>query len=410
MFEMAYNMAQTNTVKKEQVSLRKLQNWIAAYNQYTEFTEAPRDFHSWTAISTIAGAMGRSCWIDMGVFKMYPSFYIILVAPPGIATKSTTAGVGMSLLKESNAINIFQGSITWQAIVDELEQATKMVTVGGKQLETHPLHMFASELGVLFKQNDAGMIDMLVDIWDGKDDFSKRTKGSGMVVVPRPYINLLACTTPAWLSQYAESYFIEGGFFSRTLFVYADKKDKLIAYPENTLDLQLKNDLIHDLKRIAEMKGEFTLTPEAKIWGTEWYERLYRNPPEHLKGEKFQSYISRRQSHLHKTAMVLSAAESNDMEITETHLQLAEALLELAEENLSTIHTSIVTSDKLQAYNLVCRYVKAEGTIDKSRLFFQLSNRITKMEFEEGVSAAIFARQVKQVQKGSDQLVLAWIG
>jgi len=236
-------------------SQRRLPNWLGAYTDYTAHTEAPREFHSWVAISTLAGAIGRRCWIDMGMFKLYPSFYTILVAPPGIATKSTTAAIGMNLLEESEAIPVFQGSITWQAMIDALADTAHVVEIGKKSLQMSELQVFASELGVLFDSNDMSMIDMLVDLWDGKEKFTRRTKGGGVIEVARPYVNFIACTTPSWLSSYAESYFIEGGFFSRTIFVYAEEKDRLIAYPDQSLDKGIQADLIHDLKAISELKG-----------------------------------------------------------------------------------------------------------------------------------------------------------
>jgi hypothetical protein len=51
--------------------------------------------------STLAGALRRRVWLDQAYFRWHPNFYIVLVAPPGIVSKSTTAGVGMSLAQKS---------------------------------------------------------------------------------------------------------------------------------------------------------------------------------------------------------------------------------------------------------------------------------------------------------------------
>ena len=50
--------------------MRKLSNWIEAYTAFTNNTEAPEKFHRWTAISTIAGALNRKCWVNIGRFPM----------------------------------------------------------------------------------------------------------------------------------------------------------------------------------------------------------------------------------------------------------------------------------------------------------------------------------------------------
>src|SRR5258708_32530922 len=60
--------------------------------------ESTLNFHFWTGIATIAGALRRRVWIDMRKFIWTPNFYIILVAPAGIAAKSTSISIGLDLL------------------------------------------------------------------------------------------------------------------------------------------------------------------------------------------------------------------------------------------------------------------------------------------------------------------------
>ena len=390
-------------VAPKQKPTRKLTNWLTGYAQFTEHTEAPRPFHMWTGVSTIAAALNRKCWIDMGTFSLYPSFYIIMVAPPGIATKSTTASIGESLLRDADAIHLGASSMTWQAMLDELQESTTLIELPKEPMpiSVSPIHIFASELGTFLQlKGDSGMLDALVDLWDGKPSFKRRTRSSGIVDIPRPYVNLLGCTTPGWLSSNAESYFVDGGFFSRTVFVYASEKDRLIAYPEDTLDHTLRESLLQDLTRIKDLSGEFKLSKEAKEWGTEWYEATYKSPPEHLQGEKFQSYLARRQTHLHKIAMVCSASEDNSLLITVEQMQMAEQMLHLAEDNLIHIHESIVTSDKMKSFTLLKKFFYLhKAPIEKNKLFREFFTRITHQEFEEALKALLFAGEVKQLQK-----------
>ena len=80
--------------------MRKKPNWIKTYMQYSSFSEAPDKMHFWVAVSTIAGALRRRVWIDQGYFQWTPNFYIILVAPPGIVSISTSLSIGMILLRQ----------------------------------------------------------------------------------------------------------------------------------------------------------------------------------------------------------------------------------------------------------------------------------------------------------------------
>jgi hypothetical protein len=56
----------------------------------------------------------------------------------------------------------------------------------------------SSEFGNLLDPQDRAMVDLLVALWDGKEGaFEKQTKGSGNDTVVNPWINIVACTTPA---------------------------------------------------------------------------------------------------------------------------------------------------------------------------------------------------------------------
>jgi hypothetical protein len=96
--------------------------------------------------------------------------------------------------------------------------------------------------------------------------FEKRTKGSGTDTVVNPWINLIACTTPAWIAGNFPEYMIGGGFTSRCIFVYADKKAKYVAYPglnvpKNLAEMGQK--LIDDLAQISTMAGEYRMTKRS---------------------------------------------------------------------------------------------------------------------------------------------------
>jgi hypothetical protein len=76
---------------------RHFKHWLKAYLDYTSASEAPDAFHFWTGVSTIAGALRRHVWVEQHIFQWIPNFYIIFVAPAGVATKSTTLNLGMGL-------------------------------------------------------------------------------------------------------------------------------------------------------------------------------------------------------------------------------------------------------------------------------------------------------------------------
>jgi hypothetical protein len=112
----------------------------------------------WVGVSAIAGALRRKVWIDQAYFRWHPNMYIILVAPPGIVSKSTTASVAMRLLRRVPGIKFGPDVVTWQALVGAFAEATEkdfddLVDVWNKQ--DNPKKKSDNELAVSRKGLDA---------------------------------------------------------------------------------------------------------------------------------------------------------------------------------------------------------------------------------------------------------------
>lgn len=382
---------------------RKNEDFIKAYMQYSKHSEAPDRCHFWTAVSVIAGALRRCVWLDLKYFHWTPNFYIVLVAPPGIISKSTTAKIGMDLLKQVPEISFGPNIITWQALVQHLGEAQCNIPIDGVYHPMSPLTLVSSEFGTFLNPQDREMVDTLVDLWDGQlGVFEKKTKTSGNDEIINPWLNIIACTTPNWIADNFPEYMIGGGFVSRTMFIYADKKRHLCAYPDQAVpdDFYIQRaDLIHDLKDIAKnCKGEMTITPEARAWGEAWYADLWENRPAHLTSDRTASYVARRQTHMHKLAIILSVSRSNDRIITKDDLIAADLILQENEKFLPKVFEKIGDRDAQKAGAIV-NFVKTNGPTEIGKTFSNLFHSMSYQQFTEGLTSAIRAGHVKQITK-----------
>lgn len=323
--------------------------------------------HFWTGVSTIAGALRRRVWIDQGYFKWHANHYIILVAPPGVVSKSTTAAIGMNLLRQIPGINFGPDVVTWPALVTAFASVNEQFELSGEWHTQCALTLESSEFGNLVNPQDREMIDLLVTLWDSKQGgFDKRTKTSGNDKIENPWINLIACTTPAWIAGNFPEYVIGGGFTSRCLFVFSDRKEKLVAYPATHIPratIEIKQKLIDDLSHIAiNLCGPYSLTKEAIEWGEVWYKEHNEHPPEKLSSDdRFGGYLARKQTHIHKLAMIIAAACRDELRIDVMDLALANKMVSDLEEDMQKVFAKIGRTDEsVQAENLI-RYVVAKG-------------------------------------------------
>jgi hypothetical protein len=383
---------------------RLLPDWIAEYLAYTEHSESPTVFHFWTAVSVLAGALRRRVWIDQRYFQWTPNFYIFFVAPPGVVSKSTTAGIGMRLLRRVKEVTFGPESLTWQSLVRSLAESTQNITMSdGLIYPMSAITINAGELGTFFNPDDREMVDVLVELWDSKlGPFTRGTKSQGVDVVENPCLNIIGCTTPAWIAQNFPEYMVGGGFMSRSIFIFADKKRHLEAYPADRIESAaaklFEDRLTKDLETISTMKGEMRLTPEAKEWGQHWYERHWSHGLESAPDanpERYGGYIARKQTHIHKLAIVLNAAITNDLTITLESLQKAEKIISASERDMSRVFGNIGLSDSGRHVRELVAYVRAFGSVGKAKLWRALMSQLGRYQvFEDCLQAALSANLI----------------
>lgn len=397
---------------------RKFDNWLKAYIQFTRDSESPTSFHFWTGVATIAGALRRRVWIDMHKFQWTPNFYIILVGPPGVAAKSTSINTGLRLLEQVEGIFFGPNSSTWQALTLALEGAQEEVKYLGLDAEEQKLPQASltiglSELGSFFKMEDSSMMDVLVDLWDGQlRPWRHETRTQAKIEIRNPWLNIIGCTTPAWLRAHFPEHMVGGGLTSRIIFVYGDSKRQLIPYPDEMIPSheyrKTEEALVHDLREMATIAGPYHLSSSARKWGHEWYTRLWSNRPQHMANDRYSGYIARKQTHIHKLALVLAAARSNKQVIEDSHLAEADTLLLSVEPDMIKVFDSIGVVDESRHVAEMVAFVRFHTFLTPDQLWSLCMKMMAFKDFREGLTAALRGGVFRVAKKGElEGLVLA---
>lgn len=349
------------------MSERNYNDWLEAYLEYSSYSEAPRRMRFWCGVSAVAGALRRRVWLDMGYFKWSPNFFIILVAPPGIVSKTTTVNTSISLLRKVPGVKFGPDVCTWQSLVTSLAASQEQFQINGHDaLTAAEITIESGELGNLLNPQDREMVDLLVTLWDGRAIFNKTTKMSGSESIENPWINIIACTTPSWIAGNFPEYMIGGGFTSRCLFVMEETKEKYVAYPGLQVPVGLQETqrmLVQDLERISLLTGAFRLLPSAVDWGNAWYRHHYENRPPALDDDRFGGYIARKQTHLHKLAMVLSSSARSDLTLSAEDLQAANVMLDDLELDMPKVFARIGKSEAGLHTDRLMAYIRAQGAV-----------------------------------------------
>ena len=379
------------------MSKRHFPDWLQAFMEFASYGEAPLKMLFWTGVSTIAGALRRRVWLDMKFFQWVPNFYIVLVGPPGIITKTTTTNIGMNLLRDVPGIKFGPDVVTWQALIQSLSQCTEGVADPADPMIIHPmsaLTISCDEFGTFFNPENAEMVDVLVSLWDGKRGvFQKVTKTSGSDKIENPWINVIACTTPSWIAGRFPEYLIGGGFTSRCVFLYADKKRQEVAYVDEVVPhtySKLRQHLVEDLERISLLFGEYSLSEDAREWGKIWYHNHWQLAST-MNMEQYAGYLARKQTHIHKLAMVIAASKTDERIITLNSLQTAEAMVTAVEQDMPRVFSRIGQNELTRGAATIVEYVDVAGHITKQDLFNRMFRTMSFRDFDAALTSALQA-------------------
>lgn len=375
-------------------------DWLAAFNQYSSYGESSPRLMYWVGVSTLAAAMQRKIWFDQDDYQWSPNFYILIVGSQGTIRKSTSIDVGMRLLQNMEGVDIGPSSATWQAFVQRVsERACLFRMPDGTDYPMSCMTLPASEFGTFFKPDDRELIDVLTELWDGKTGvFEKITKGSGCDLLPNPWINIIAATTPAWVAQNLTMGLLGGGLLSRFIFLHGEMPVKDIAYPKRHMPKDRAEQRAALRVRLAELVmtgGAVDLTEEAYAWGEKWYgcdrDIMRRHGPDNSEG----GFMARRQGHLHKLAMVISASRSALPVIELSHLIEAKKQLDALDGDARKVLGVVGQTKITAATHQIVEAVRHAGFVERRKLFCRrFMQSMSSGEFDEAVKSAIQAELI----------------
>jgi hypothetical protein len=305
-------------------------DWIEGFIQYTGKTNSPEIFRKWAAISVLAGALERRCWIKTSIGTLYPNVYIILVAGPGVG-KSVAVRYARDFLLTLTNHHIAPSSVTKASLIDTLNDSLRHIVrpkENPASIMFNSLHIISSELGVLLPGYDTEFMHVLTDLYDCDTYSEKRRTAKLNIEIKNPQLNILAACTPDYLTGVMPEGAWAQGFASRLLMIYSGDTLLVDLFADEKEDAETKKALANELKKRAGLYGKYTFTPEAATLITNWREAGEPIKPDH---PKLFHYNSRRTAHVLKLAMICAASESDELIIDERHMQRALDLLIEAE-------------------------------------------------------------------------------
>lgn len=337
---------------------RKNVDWIEGYLKYTDETEPPVLFREWCAVSVIAAALQRKCWLEWGTTTFYPNLYIVLTAPAGKARKGTAMAPARKFINRIG-IPLSAEAVTREALIRTLKDSEATLPTGDGLILHSSLTVFSPELTVFLGYNNTQLMSDLTDWFDCAEKWVYRTKTAGTDNISGVFINLLGATTPDLIRSTLPLDAIGGGLTSRIIFVYEEKKGKIVPFPFVSEKIrQLETTLYYDIECINMLQGAFKTTEAfLNLWG-DWYtSQEGKNPFGMSYNKVFDGYIERRPTQVLKLSMIMSASRSDNMVLDACDLSRAIHLLERTEIKMPRAFGGIGIGSTAQLTYTICEQI-----------------------------------------------------
>lgn len=377
---------------------RKAGDWIQGFRYFTGESEAPDSYIFWTAMTTLSGALRRRVYVPWIYYKFYPNIYTVLVGPPGKVHKSSVIHFARQFLRELK-IPIASEAVTKEGLIEQMVARAGKVQVGKELHTVSALAVISSELMTFVAPSSERMIEFLTDIFDTPDEWEYTTKGSGTKLIERPYLSLLAGTTPSWIANSFDITFVEQGLASRTLFVFENKPRFHRAFSNITTDMwDMRDRLVEDLKQIAKLQGEFTWTDDGREWFRHWYEEEL---PQEKLDYRLSGYLARKPTHVLKVAMLLSVSESDSMLLDERYLRTAKAALDALEPSMARTFSAVGRNPYASDLERIWSDIVFEGGMTKGEIVERNYHAMGRQAIDEQLENLTLMGVIRMTTNGS---------
>lgn len=391
-------------------------DWFNRYMSYVHNSESPKIYHEWMAMVTIASIVKRNVWHiwELGN-KIYPNLYTVLVGPSG-CRKGTAIGPARDLMMKSG-VKLSADSITREALIQDLKHSQDMTpgTIGDGSIGSLSscLTILSPELTVFLNKRQEQLISDLCDWFDCRDPWKYKTKHQGEEEIFGMCITMIGATTPVALREAMPPISTGGGLTSRIIFVYAERKQKLVPLPiQNPADEALREELLIGLDSMKLIEGEFKMTDEYLERYLRFYEDTEVKPP--FDDDYLSGYNDRRSLHLRKLSMLFAVSRGSNNVMSANDFDRAFDLLQRTEkrmpyvfygrgkhphsEVIGHIMRALVTKGYVSRRDVLERYIHDIGTDDLAKIFDTIVNTGKATRRTAG-NDIIYERKIEKLSK-----------
>lgn len=328
--------------------------WLELYVDYAKNNEAPEKFHWWTGVAILGAAMRRNIVFKRGRFRVFPNPWVLVVAPSG-AKKSTALDIGYNILSKIEHVKMLPNRFTPEVLLRSLAKKGE----GEANVESQAI-LLTTEFGVVLdrKHYNEGLTQLLLDLWDCRDDWNAETVTGGVVHLRNIAITLLACVADDIFKESMPELALKSGFLARMLVVTGKDEGRIEAFPWT--DDGKEEEIINDLYALSLIKGDMKFGKKAEDWYIAWYIK-HKSKLRGTVSDRMRAYYERKPKHMLQVGMLCSLSATGMAEFSVAGFEEAEERLEDLESGMESLFEAIQASPLGKSQMRIIDQIKKSG-------------------------------------------------
>jgi hypothetical protein len=229
--------------------------------------------------------------------------YLCLCAESAVTRKSTAVGIATKIAK-----SVFKEYEWVESRMSTSKLETRLSDLSERDGKAWTSISISEMVNFFGKARSSGLVGLLTDLYDCPTN----RIGGGMYANPNDtrmqnvFISLVTASTPTWLMQEITPSIIEGGFTSRTLFVWSEEPKTAISWPveQDELIPQHITHMLREIRSKVRSIGSIGINDKAKKRFDSWYRSR------HIYRDSFRaSFGGREDSHVLRLAAILCISD-----------------------------------------------------------------------------------------------------
>ena len=277
-------------------------------------------------------------------------------------------------MAELPEFHIAPTSMKMASLVDALLAAKRtIIALPQPAVEFHSMTLCVDEWTAFMHAFDDELVGGLTTFYDVVVPYEHHRRGKDIrIKIPRPQLSILAGSTPSNLIDFMPPNAWNQGFTSRIILIHSDERFIGDDFAQTRKDLP--EGMVHDLKIIYSLQGEFSWTEEYRRLVTEWRANNEHPKPSH---PKLLHYNTRRRAHIYKLSMVSAINLGNQLVLTGDNFKEALAWLSEAELTMPQIFEAGGATIDARAMDEIIDFVRRQGKpVPHHRLVLETAQRV----------------------------------